>query len=106
MRYAVLRIFLEKATAAYEKSAQIACEAVGAMRTVASLTREEQVLRDYQNALAGPLKDSYRNAFLNTILYAISQAMTFFVIALLFWVSPFYLSIRLTEFYPDLFKLS
>ncbi|PVF95031.1 putative Leptomycin B resistance protein pmd1 [Serendipita vermifera] len=70
---------------AHEDSAQLACEAAGAIRTVASLTREEDCLNIYSKSLDGPLKESNRSAFKSTFFFALSQSMVFFVIALVFW---------------------
>ncbi|KAJ8580470.1 P-loop containing nucleoside triphosphate hydrolase protein [Rhizopogon salebrosus TDB-379] len=70
---------------AHENSAQIACEAVAAIRTVASLTREEDCLSLYSGSLEGPLKKTTRTAFWSNMLFALSQSMAFWVIALVFW---------------------
>ncbi|KAF8580728.1 multidrug resistance protein 1 [Ramaria rubella] len=69
---------------AHEDSAQLACEAAGAIRTVASFTREEDCLELYSNSLEGPLHNSNRTAIFSSMLYAFSQGMSF-VIALVFW---------------------
>ncbi|KAL0955118.1 hypothetical protein HGRIS_004034 [Hohenbuehelia grisea] len=71
--------------AAHEQSAQLACEAAGAIRTVASLTREDQCLAMYRGSLDAPLRRSKRSALWSSLLYALSQSMTFFVTALVFW---------------------
>ncbi|KAJ3566036.1 hypothetical protein NP233_g7253 [Leucocoprinus birnbaumii] len=70
---------------AHEESAQLACEAAGAIRTVASLTREEDCLRLYSESLELPLQRSNRNAIWSNALYSFSQAQVFFVISLIFW---------------------
>jgi ATP-binding cassette, subfamily B (MDR/TAP), member 1 len=70
---------------AHEESAQLACEAAGSIRTVASLTREADCLRLYQESLEVPLRKSNRSAIWSNALYSLSQAMVFFVIALIFW---------------------
>ncbi|KAL0069818.1 hypothetical protein AAF712_003088 [Marasmius tenuissimus] len=70
---------------AHAGSAQLACEAAGSIRTVASLTREEDCLRLYSQSLEGPLKQSNRTALWSNALFALSQAMVFFVISLVFW---------------------
>lgn len=69
----------------HEQSAQLACEAAAAIRTVASLTREEDCYNLYSQSLEGPLERSNRTAIWSNLLYSISQAVTFFVIALVFW---------------------
>lgn len=75
----------QKNKKAHEASAQLACEAAGSIRTVASLTREADCLRLYSESLDEPLKESSRTALWSNLLYAITQAMGFFVISLVFW---------------------
>ncbi|KAG1878637.1 P-loop containing nucleoside triphosphate hydrolase protein [Suillus tomentosus] len=69
----------------HENSAQIACEAAAAIRTVASLTREEHCLSLYRQSLEGPLRKSIGTALWSNMLFALSQGMAFWVIALVFW---------------------
>ncbi|EKM51815.1 uncharacterized protein PHACADRAFT_262171 [Phanerochaete carnosa HHB-10118-sp] len=75
----------QKNKKAHERSAHLACEAAGSIRTVASLTREEDCLRLYSESLEGPLRDSKVSSFWSNLLFAATQAMSFFVIALVFW---------------------
>ncbi|KAI0061382.1 P-loop containing nucleoside triphosphate hydrolase protein [Artomyces pyxidatus] len=70
---------------AHEESAQLACEAAGAIRTVASLTREDDCLDLYSASLEGPQKESARTALFTNLLFALAQGMGYFVIALVFW---------------------
>jgi ABC-type bacteriocin/lantibiotic exporter with double-glycine peptidase domain len=70
---------------AHEESAQLACEAAGAIRTVAALAREDDCCRIYSESLEGPLRKSNRSALSSDLLYATSQSMSFCVIALIFW---------------------
>jgi ATP-binding cassette, subfamily B (MDR/TAP), member 1 len=69
----------------HEDSAHLACEAAGAIRTVAALMREEGCYQEYSQSLEIPLQQSNRSSIWSTSAFAISQAMTFFVIALIFW---------------------
>ena len=63
----------------HEQSAQLACEAAAAaIRTVVSYD-------PHSKSLEGPLQRSNRTAIWSNMLYAISQAVSFFVIALVFW---------------------
>jgi ATP-binding cassette subfamily B (MDR/TAP) protein 1 len=71
--------------AAHESSAQLACEATAAIRTVASLTREDDCLELYSRSLEIPLQKSNRTALWSNLLYSLSQSMSFFVISLIFW---------------------
>ena len=70
---------------AHAESAQLACEAAGSIRTVASLTREADCLALYSKSLEGPLKKSKGSAIWANLLYAFSQAQVYGVIALVFW---------------------
>ena len=70
---------------AHAESAQLACEAAGSIRTVASLTREDDCLALYSKSLEGPLNQSNKSAVWANLLYAFSQAQVFGVIALVFW---------------------
>ncbi|THG99670.1 hypothetical protein EW026_g2717 [Hermanssonia centrifuga] len=86
--YIRLRIVVlkdQKNKKAHDQSAQLACEAAGAIRTVASLHREEDCCIAYSNSLEGPLRNSNKTALWSTLLFALSQSMVFYVIALVFW---------------------
>ncbi|KZT18619.1 P-loop containing nucleoside triphosphate hydrolase protein [Neolentinus lepideus HHB14362 ss-1] len=84
----------QKNKKAHEGSAQLACEAAGSIRTVASLTREEDCLQIYSESLEDPLRKSNRTALYSNALYSMSQAMVFFVIALVFWYGSRLVSTR------------
>ena len=73
---------------AHESSAQLACEAAGAVRTVQSLTREDDCFLEYSRSLDEPLRQSTRTALFSTGLFAVSQSLSFLVIALVGW--PFF----------------
>ena len=77
---------------AHAESAQLACEAAGSIRTVASLTREADCLALYSKSLEGPLKQSNRSAVSANLLFAFSQAQPFPVMALVFWYGSLLIS--------------
>ncbi|KAM6491113.1 multidrug resistance protein 1, partial [Amanita muscaria] len=86
--YIRLRVVVMKDQAnrkAHKESAQFACEAVGSIRTVASLTREGDCCNVYSLSLDESLHRSHRTALWSNALYAVSQSLVFFVIALVFW---------------------
>ena len=63
--------------AAHAISAQLACEAAGAIRTVSSLTREEDCLKQYSNSLDEALERSNKAAlWSNLILHLLSPHLT------------------------------
>lgn len=67
---------------AHEASAQIACEGADAIRTVASLKREEGFYHEYCESLEGPLRKSVRAALWGSALFGMTQSVAFFGIAL------------------------
>ncbi|KAH9985634.1 P-loop containing nucleoside triphosphate hydrolase protein [Russula compacta] len=79
---------------AHQDSAQIACEAAGAIRTVAALTREDDCLEIYSKSLDVPLHKSKQTAIWSNMLYAVSQSFSFFAISLVFWYGSRLVSYR------------
>ncbi|RFU34007.1 hypothetical protein B7463_g2301, partial [Scytalidium lignicola] len=85
LRFWMLARFQQRAKKAYEKSASFACEATSAIRTVASLTREHDVLKQYHDALATQARKSLMSILKSSLLYAASQSFMFLCVALGFW---------------------
>ncbi|ORY01608.1 ABC multidrug transporter Mdr1 [Basidiobolus meristosporus CBS 931.73] len=85
IRMKMMNGYQEQQKKAYEYSAQLACEAASAVRTVASLTREQDVCAMYHKELDGPVKEGIKNAFGSSFIFALSQAIVFLVNALGFW---------------------
>lgn len=81
----------------HAESSQVACEAAGAIKTVASLTREEDCLKIYSKSLETPLKVSNRSALNSTLWFSLSQSMSFFVIALVRITKRVYIIYPLTH---------
>ncbi|WVQ95699.1 hypothetical protein IAU59_002798 [Kwoniella sp. CBS 9459] len=72
-------------------SAHLASEAAGAVRTVASLTREDDVDRIYSRALEEPMRVNFKNSIKSQALYAASQGIAFLIIALVFYVGALWI---------------
>lgn len=70
----------------HASSAHLASEAAGSIRTVAALTREDDCNAIYSRSLEEPLRNNNRTAIKSQALYALSQGLSFWVIALVFWV--------------------
>lgn len=85
LRFKMLARFATRSKKAYETSAGYACEATSAIRTVASLTREQDVWNNYHNQLVDQSKKSLRSVLKSSLLYASSQSFVFLVNALGFW---------------------
>ena len=84
-RFWMLAAFEARAKKAYEGSASYACEATSAIRTVASLTREEDVWGYYHRTVVEQEGKSLRSVLKSSILYAASQSFMFLCTALGFW---------------------
>ncbi|KAJ5414532.1 hypothetical protein N7509_001159 [Penicillium cosmopolitanum] len=84
-RFYMLAAFQQRSKTAYEGSASYACEATSAIRTVASLTRESDVWSIYHGQLDAQGRASLISIFKSSLLYAASQALVFFCVALGFW---------------------
>ncbi|KOS19776.1 Leptomycin B resistance protein pmd1 [Escovopsis weberi] len=84
-RFWMLAHFQRRSKAAYAKSASFASEAISAIRTVAALTREDDVLQLYHESLEKQQSASLRAILKSSTLYAGSQSLTFLVLALGFW---------------------
>lgn len=84
-RFSMLARFEQKKKKAYEQSASYACEATSAIRTVASLTREDDVWDNYHAQLVAQGRKSLISILRSSALYAASQSFMFLCIALGFW---------------------
>lgn len=84
-RFWMLAHFQRRSKAAYASSATFASEAISAIRTVAALTREQDVLRMYHNSLAEQQRRSLISVLKSSALYAASQSFIFLCFALGFW---------------------
>ncbi|ORX41151.1 multidrug resistance protein 1 [Kockovaella imperatae] len=81
----------QKTRKIHASSAHLASEAAGAVRTVASLTREDDVDRIYSTALKGPLKVAVQGSIKSQLLYGASQGISFCIIALVFYVGSLWI---------------
>jgi ATP-binding cassette subfamily B (MDR/TAP) protein 1 len=84
-RFWMLAHFQRRSKAAYDSSASFASEAISAIRTVAALTREEDVLNQYKQSLAVQQRKSLISVLKSSLLYAASQSLLFACFALGFW---------------------
>ncbi|PWN49562.1 putative ABC multidrug transporter [Violaceomyces palustris] len=75
----------EMTMSSHEEATRQASEAVGAIRTVVSFNLQEDCLRRYQEELRRPAKLLNITIVKASLLYAVSQCVIFFAIALAFW---------------------
>ncbi|KAI1909044.1 multidrug-resistance transporter mdr5 [Ophidiomyces ophidiicola] len=69
----------------YLESARFAAEAVGAIRTVSSLTLESKVYDSYGERLRGPVSRSYKHTVISMIFFGLSDSIDQAAMALAFW---------------------
>ncbi|KAI1777743.1 P-loop containing nucleoside triphosphate hydrolase protein [Hypoxylon cercidicola] len=84
-RFYMLAHFQRRSRRSYEQSASYASEAISAIRTVASLTREDDVLAQYKQSLAAQQRSSLISVLKSSLLYAAAQSFLFLAFALGFW---------------------
>lgn len=70
---------------AYEKAGTVSTEAVGGIRTVASFTNEEKLLKMYSDKLEEPARLGVKKAHVSGIGFGLSQFCMFAVNTLAFW---------------------
>ncbi|OTB07208.1 hypothetical protein M426DRAFT_318239 [Hypoxylon sp. CI-4A] len=99
-RFWMLAHFQRRSKKAYEQSASYASEAISAIRTVASLTRESDVLAQYKYSLAVQQRSSLISVLKSSLLYAAAQSFLFLAFALGFW----YGGTLIASFEYDLFQ--
>lgn len=89
----------------YEEASQVANDAVGSIRTVASFCAEEKVMEMYRNKCEGPMKNGIRQGMISGIGFGLSYALLFLVYA-----TSFYAGARLVEdgkiTFSDVFRVS
>ncbi|KAK0623131.1 P-loop containing nucleoside triphosphate hydrolase protein [Immersiella caudata] len=99
-RFWMLAHYQRRSKRAYAGSASFASEAITAIRTVASLTREDDVLRQYKESLAAQQRESIKSVAKSSLLYAASQSFMFLAFALGFW----YGGTLIAKFEYDMFQ--
>ncbi|XP_042002674.1 ABC transporter B family member 4-like isoform X2 [Salvia splendens] len=84
--------FSADAKAMYEEASQVANDAVGSIRTVASFCAEEKVMEMYRVKCEGPLKNGIKQGIISGIGFGLSFALLFLVYA-----TSFYAGARLVQ---------
>jgi ATP-binding cassette subfamily B (MDR/TAP) protein 1 len=80
-----LRRFDENSKAAYQESANYACENTNAIRTIASFNMESKVDQDYHEQITKQGRTSLKSNLRTSSLYAASQSLIVLCSALSFW---------------------
>ncbi|KAI0447319.1 P-loop containing nucleoside triphosphate hydrolase protein [Xylaria telfairii] len=72
-------------SAVFAESSKFAAEAIGAFRTVSSLTLEDTINHRYELLLNGHVGSAFRKATWRTLIFAFSDSVSLAVQALIFW---------------------
>ncbi|XP_073139316.1 ABC transporter B family member 4-like [Henckelia pumila] len=84
--------FSADAKAMYEEASQIANDAVGSIRTVASFCAEEKVMSMYKQRCEGPMRNGVRLGLISGVGFGFSYSLLFLVYA-----TSFYAGARLVQ---------
>ncbi|XP_047326172.1 ABC transporter B family member 4-like [Impatiens glandulifera] len=77
--------FAADAKVMYEEASQVATDAVGSMRTVASYSAEEKIMETYNEKCEGPRKNGIRQGLVSGVGFGISFTLLYLVYALSFY---------------------
>lgn len=69
----------------FSKSSQFATEAIGAFRTVSSLTMEDSIVKKYEDLLHEQIRQSTKTASYAKLIYAFADSIELCGMALTFW---------------------
>lgn len=93
-RFYLLLRFQSRAKEAYAASAAYASEAVSSIRTVASLTREQDIMRTYREDIANQRRKGMKSVLSASAVYGAAQGATFLCFGLGFWYGGTLLATR------------
>ena len=89
----------------YEEASQVANDAVGNIRTIASFCAEEKVIELYQKKCEGPIKKGIRQGLISGIGFGLSFLFMYSVYATIFYAGARLVSAGKTTF-SDVFRVS
>ncbi|KAL5149237.1 ABC transporter B family member 11 [Glycine soja] len=81
----VLKGFSADAKKLYEEASQVANDALGSIRTVASFCAEKKVMKSYEEKCEGPIRTGIRRGIISGISYGVSFFMLYAVYACSFY---------------------
>lgn len=84
-RLKVLINFEQRNRKVYESSAGLASSYASSVRTVQTLTREDDVCKHYDAVIDQQVRDSYRPAFISAAVFGFSSGAITWIVALIFW---------------------
>ncbi|KAM5568512.1 hypothetical protein ABKV19_016195 [Rosa sericea] len=100
----LMKGFSADAKKMYEDASQVANDAVGSIRTIASFCAEEKVTELYQKKCEGPIKSGIRQGLVSGIGFGLSFFLLFSVYACSFYAGARLVAAGKTEF-SDVFRV-
>ncbi|KAB2625074.1 ABC transporter B family member 11-like [Pyrus ussuriensis x Pyrus communis] len=88
----------------YEQASQVANDAVGSIRTIASFCAEDKVMQLYQRKCEGPIKTGIRRGLISGIGFGLSFFLQFSVFACIFYAGSRLVAAGKTTF-SDVFRV-
>ncbi|XP_076895976.1 ABC transporter B family member 21-like [Bidens hawaiensis] len=88
----------------YEEASQVASDAVGSIRTVASFCAEEKIMKLYRNKCEGPKRAGIKQGLISGIGFGASLFFIFCLYAASFYAGARFVEAGLTKF-EDVFKV-
>lgn len=85
MQLRVLAQFEERHETAYTKSVEIGVEAITSIKTIASLSLEEETMQAYRRSLKGPRKETFKVSLHASLWQAMNYLLGNLVNALAYW---------------------
>lgn len=89
----------------YEEASQVANDAVGSIRTVASFCAEEKIMKIYENKCEGPMRNGINQGLISGIGFGTSYALLYLVYATSFYVGAILVRDGKATF-DDVFRVS
>ncbi|RLM92055.1 hypothetical protein C2845_PM08G15560 [Panicum miliaceum] len=88
----------------YEEASQVATDAVGGIRTVASFCAEKNVMKTYEMKCKSPIRQGIREGVVGGLGFGFSLAVFYFAYALCFYVGAKFVQQGKATF-PEIFKV-
>ena len=88
----------------YEEASQVATDAIGGIRTIASFSAEKKVMDAYEKKCESPIKQGIREGIVGGLGFGFSFLAFYFTYALCFYVGAKFVQQGTTTF-PEVFRV-
>ena len=88
----------------YEEASQVATDAIGGIRTIASFSAEKKVMDAYEKKCESPIKQGIREGIVGGLGFAFSFLAFYFTYSLCFYVCAKFVQ-QGTATFPEVFRV-